>query len=184
MEVGIQRELCFSYNGGDNVQVRRSITRAGAPRDQHLPIPVHRWMRLTDYLFSTKLVIQEFFAGNPVELKLHVGGLLMLHMSSRYQCVHLRQYCIPMNQRLIKPTEHGVVLSISEFAYMLNVFECFTSEMTKFNRTTPCYVLPGHSQSCLECYPMTFPKTRKAAGCLGGGLGFMKFPLQTRFEST
>ncbi len=184
MEVGIQRELLFSYNGGDNVQVRRCISQVGAPRDQHLPIPVQRWMRLTDSLYSMKLVIQEFFAGNPVELKLHIGGLLMLHISSRYQCVHLRQYCIPINQRQIKATEHGVILSISEFAYMVNLFEAFTSEMTKFNRTTPCYALPGHSESCLECYPMTFPKTRKTAGCLGGGLLFMKFPLQTRFEST
>ena len=184
LEVGINRILRFSYNGGDNVQVLRSTPRVGSTADQNLALPVQRWMRLTDTLHSCKILVQELFAGNPIEVKLHIGGLLMMYISSRYQCVHLRQYFVPLNQRIAKPTEHGVVMSVTEFAYFVNLFESFTSEIRKVNLTTPCYVLPGHSDSCLECYPMRFPRQRKSATCVGGGVGFMTYPLHTRFECT
>ena len=184
LEVGINRKLRFSYTGGDNVQILRSTTTVGSGADQNLALPVQRWMRLTDTLYGSKLLVQELFAGNPIEVKIHIGGLLMMYISSRYQCVHLRQYYVPMNQRMVKPTEHGVVMSISEFAYFVNHFDSFTTEIRKVNGTSPCYVLPGHNDSCLECYPMRLPRQRKSATCIGGGVGFMTYPLHTRFEST
>lgn len=184
LHVGINRILRFQYNGGDNIEVLRSTLSDASGADQHLAMPVQRWMRLTDTLYASKLLVQELFAGNPIEVKLHIGGLLMIHISSRYQCVHLRQYYIPQNQRIVKPTEHGVVMSVPEFAYFVNHFQSFTGEIRKVNPTTPCYALPAHSDSCLECYPMTFPRQRKSATCIGGGVGFMKYPLHTSFETT
>ena len=183
LQVGINRILRFRYNGGENIEVVRSTPGLGSGADQNLPLPVQRWMRLTDTLYSSKLLVQELFAGNPIEVKLHVGGLLMINISSRYQCVHLRQYYIPQHQRMVKPTEFGVVMSVAEFAYFVNLFESFTSQIRKVNATTPCYVLPGHNDSCLECYPTRFRRQAKSATSIGG-LGFITYPLQTKFETS
>ena len=47
MEMGWERDLNITFDGGDMVQVFRSMDEGPRPTSQCLAMPAQRWMRLT-----------------------------------------------------------------------------------------------------------------------------------------
>ena len=153
MEVGINRINRFTYPGGDYIECFRKEVGTDDV-GQAISIPLQRWhkMKLNQDAIITQL--KELFAGNPVECRFHLGGLLFFQISSKYKNVQFRQYQIPQRSTRMFPTKFGVSMSLSEYFYFVHLDEQFVSLIPAMESITPCYEDPNHSELCMECFPV------------------------------
>ena len=162
MEVGIGRTLSFKYKNGDFIEALRSSPSVPSAKDQHLSIPLARWWKMRECEPAIRSQLKELFAGNPVEAKLHIGGLTFVQISSRYKNVQLRQHAMPTRGAKMFPTKFGVSMSLDEYFYFTKLVGEFTARLPDIDIIVPCYTREDHSSDCLECYP------NRKSGPVGG----------------
>ena len=121
----------------------RGMYEGARPTRQRLALPVQRWMRLSEMLHSLKSSIQQLFAGNIVEVKQHVGGMLHLQMNSSMEHFKLVEYTVSSKDKKLIQSDKGVVMCLPEFAYFLNLMDEFTKEIKETSKPVPCYKLRG-----------------------------------------
>ena len=152
MEVGIDRMSRFTYAGGDFIECERR--RPGDDGHQVISITLQRWHRMKQNEDAIRSQLKELFAGNPVECRLHLGGLLFFQISSKYKNVQFRQYAIPAKGTRMYPTKFGISMSLPEYYYFVNLVDKFTDHIQAMKTLAPCYYEESHSQSCMECFPI------------------------------
>ena len=153
LEVGINRITRFSYSGGDFIECMRRAIGSQEP-DQVIAIPLQRWHRMKMNEEAIKSQLKELFAGNPVECRFHLGGLMFFQISSKYKNVQFRQYNIPQRSARMYPTKFGISMSLSEFFYFIQLDEQFIALIPAMAAISPCYLERNHSPTCIECFPM------------------------------
>ncbi len=177
LEVGIDRTLRLTYKGGDVVEGLRILHGCDGKPTQRIGIPLQRLDNMAKSKDTLRVILEQLFAGNPCQAKIHFGGLFMMYLSSRYEYVHFRQFSILLNENKAQPTELGIVMSVVEFAYFVSLLGRFASEIFEGKIITPCYKLAGHSLTCPECYPVLKPRLKKLDAEGGGGLRFLSYPI-------
>ena len=150
----MDRILCFKYKDGDFIEALRRIPGDSTPPDQHLSFPLSRWMKMRESEDAVRSQVKELFSGNPVEAKLHCGGLTFIQISSRYKNVQFRQYALPARGNKIFPTKFGVSMSLTEYFYFIKLADEFTDRIPGIKTLIPCYKMRTHSSGCFECYPI------------------------------
>ena len=116
LEVGIDRTVRFTYKGGDRIEGLRIIPGLKPIPFQRIGIPLQRLDNLVKAKTSFSVMMEQLFAGNPCEARIHLGGLLMVFFSSRYQHVHVRQYCVTLTEGELQPTDQGYI--INQFSHL------------------------------------------------------------------
>ena len=172
MEVGIDRVLTFTYSGEEDIHAYRRIPQEGGPPDQSVAISVRRWKKMLEPDMGIKRHIKDLVNGNPVETKIHLGGLFFFQVSQKYKNIQMRQHYIPKNSTKIEATNMGISMSIPEYCYFEELLEEFNSRIPMLSCIVPCYKQPNHSANCVECYPTKKGANRTDVG-FGGGRRFM-----------
>ncbi len=154
LEVGINRKVRFVFkHDTDYITAMRRFPPNTVP-DMQIEIPLQRWLRFLETESALRDQVQELFRGNNVEAKLHLGGLLYLTLSSRYNCVQFRQHFITQNERKVKASKYGVSMNFLEYYFFLLHVAEFSNSIERLGDLVPCYDRKGHNNRCLECYPV------------------------------
>ncbi len=155
MEVGIGRTCRFVYrNDSDYITGFRRVPPSTVPEAQ-IEIPLQRWLRFMETQDALRDQVQELFFGNKVEAKLHLGGLLYLTLSWRYNVIQFRQhYIAQQNERKVSASKYGVAMSFPEYYYFSQHVAEFSNKIKKLTTLVPCYARLGHNNDCLECFPV------------------------------
>ncbi len=172
MEVGIDRILNFVYRGDEDIEGFRRILQDGGPPDQSVSISLRRWKKMLDPHFGFRAHTKELISSNPVEAKIHLGGLFYAQISQRYANVQLRQHFFPKDSTKIQPTTMGVAMSIPEYCYFETLLDEFNRRIPALASIVPCYKQSIHSNTCLECFPVKKKNLTRDSG-FGGGKRFM-----------
>ncbi len=172
MEVGIDRILNFTYRGDEDIEGFRRVLQDGAPPDQSVSITLRRWKKMLDPTVGFRAHTKELISANPVEAKIHLGGLFYAQISQRYGNVQLRQHFFPKDSTKIQPTTMGVAMSIPEYCYFEILLDEFNRRIPALSLIVPCYKQENHSKTCLECFPVKKKASQKDTG-FGGGKRFI-----------
>ncbi len=154
LEVGINRKVRFVFKEDtDYITAMRRFPPNTVPEMQ-IEIPLQRWLRFLETENALREQVQELFRGNNVEAKLHLGGLLYLTLSSRYNCIQFRQHFITLNEGKVKASKYGVSMNFLEYYYFLLHVAEFSNRIGRLIDLVPCYARRGHNNKCLECFPV------------------------------
>jgi hypothetical protein len=98
-------------------------------------------------------------AGKPVDLKLHVGGLVYVTIQSGYFIVNIRKYFIPENQIDEIPTRSGIALKLNEWDKLKECLVELLLLAPEIEAVQPCYSSFDHANvitmmDCEECNPL------------------------------
>ncbi len=156
MEVGINRSIRFlqKRTSPDIIFASRKSTYDPS-KDTSVEISVGKWHHWVKIESGLRDQMQELMRGNQIEVKLHLGGLMYLSLSSEFRCVQFRQHYIKEQNggRRICPSKSGISMSFREFYYFLKHMHEFDRKLIMYKGFKPCYTLRHHSSSCSECFP-------------------------------
>ena len=93
---------------------------------------------------------------NAMLLERHIGGGVYCNICVKYRRLNIRQYWLPENEKVPKPTKKGIVLNNMEWQKFLSYVDKINSlsEDFKLARTTSCFGLHGNQfDRCSFCDP-------------------------------
>ncbi len=154
MEVGISRSIKFTYRNRSFIEAYREATEGTNGNEQHVSIPMQRWLKLGEIHDHVRQQIREVADGNQVDTKFHIGGSMFVTISSRYRNIQIRQYAAPARGSKMFPTRSGISMSIQEYCYFIKLAQQFTEQIPLARSLVPCYKRRDHSPACLECFPV------------------------------
>ena len=153
MQVGIDRSIKFMYRNGTFIEAYRDARQADNGSEQHVSIPMQRWLKLGEINDQVHQQIREVCSGNQIDTKFHLGGLMFVMISTRYRNIQIRQYATPARGSKMFPTRSGISMSIQEYCYFVKMAQEFTERIPLARTLVPCYKRADHSSACLECFP-------------------------------
>jgi hypothetical protein len=156
-EIGTNRFLIHSlYRGDDKIHIRQFNpypTKIGICFSP-LRLAAFR-VKLSEIEEGVKLLR----AGKPVNLKIHIGGLVYVTIQSGYFIVNIRKYFIPENQIDEIPTRSGIALKLNEWDKLKQCFVELLRLTPEIASIQPCYSSFDHANvitmmDCEECNPL------------------------------
>jgi len=149
------------YKGQPRIDIRRwkkLKDERVIPTKKGVSLPPQRWLRLINERERVDKLLERVMSGENICERIHIGGPLYGEVKYPFWTVQLREMYMDKKSGEIKHSKRGIILTSSEWRYIMNAAEEIKEKMPHVSNSIPCYLQDDHNnQVCSHSILYLFP---------------------------
>jgi len=136
------------YKGQPRIDIRRwkkLKDERAIPTKKGVSLPPQRWLHLINERESVDKLLQRVMSGENISERIHIGGPLYCELKYPFWTVQIREMYMDKKSGEIKYSKRGIILTSSEWSYIMNAAEEIKEKMPHISNSIPCYLQDDHN---------------------------------------